>query len=63
MTVGTDDAEEPEELLRGDREDRFTFKLLKEDDNIVVDVIGGAVAGDEAGKGVRRWEQWIGGCL
>lgn len=63
VTVGSELAEEPEEALGGDGEDKFSFKLLKEEFDIGVEVIGGAVGGDEAGKGVRRWEEWIGSCL
>ncbi len=63
-TVG-EDADEPreDEVLGGDGESKFTFKLLKEEFDINVDVLAGAVKGEEAGKGVRRWEEWIGSCL
>ena len=63
-TVGEDADEAPEEeVLGGDGEGKFSFKLLKEEFDIDVDVLGGAVKGEEAGKGVRRWEEWIGSCL
>ena len=63
-TVGQDtDADAEEEVLGGGGEDKFTFKLLEDEYDIKVDVIGGAVKGEEAGKGVRRWEEWIGSCL
>lgn len=63
-TVGEDEDEaHEEEVLGGDSEDRFTFKLLNDDFGIDIDVLGGAVKGEEAGKGVRRWEEWIGSCL
>ena len=63
VTVGEDAMDEPDEALGGDGEARFSFQKLKEDYNVSVEVIGGAVAGDEAGKGVRRWEEWMAGCL
>lgn len=47
-------------------EDVFTFKLLEEEIGVKVDVIGGAVKGDEEGNigaGVKKWEEWIGQCL
>ncbi|KAK4943446.1 hypothetical protein LTR10_016937 [Elasticomyces elasticus] len=63
-TVGQEsEADAEEDVLGGGGEEKFTFKLLEEEYNIKVDVIGGAVKGEEAGKGVRRWEDWIGGCL
>lgn len=40
----------------------FTFKLLEDEVNIKVDVVGGAVKGDDEGNvgaGVRKWEEWI----
>ncbi|EXJ85701.1 hypothetical protein A1O1_06069 [Capronia coronata CBS 617.96] len=57
------DADAEEEVLGGGGEDKFTFKLMEDEYGISVDVVGGAVKGEEAGKGVRRWEEWIGGCL
>lgn len=64
ITVGkeSDEAAE-EEVLGGGGEDKFSFKLMQEEYDISIDVVGGAVKGEEAGKGVRRWEEWIGGCL
>jgi signal recognition particle receptor subunit beta len=63
-TVGQEsEADAEEDVLGGGGEEKFTFKLLEEEYNVKVDVIGGAVKGEEAGKGVRRWEEWIGGCL
>jgi len=63
-TVGEDvDEPQEEEVLGGDGEGKFSFKLLKEEFDIKVDVLGGAVKGEEAGKGVRRWEEWIGSSL
>ncbi len=50
-------------MLGGGGEDKFRFKILENEYGIKVEVIGGAVGGDEAGKGVERWEHWIGGCL
>jgi len=63
-TVGQEsDADTEEDVLGGGGEDQFTFKLMEDEYNIRVDVLGGAVKGEEAGKGVKRWEEWIGGCL
>ncbi|KIV96752.1 hypothetical protein PV10_00574 [Exophiala mesophila] len=62
--VGQDaDTNEEDDVLGGGGEEKFTFKLLEEEYGIKVDIIGGAVKGEEAGKGVTRWEEWIGGCL
>lgn len=58
-----DDAEDDSTTLGGGGEDAFTFKLLEEEFGIVVDVVGGAVKGDEDGIGVKKWEEWIGTCL
>ena len=63
VTVGEKADDEPDEALGGDGEKKFSFKMLKEEHDISVEVIGGAVAGEEAGKGVRRWEEWIASCL
>ncbi|OQV04409.1 hypothetical protein CLAIMM_09297 [Cladophialophora immunda] len=63
-TVGQDtDADAEEDILGGGGEDKFSFELIAEEYDIKVDVLGGAVRGEEAGKGVKRWEEWIGGCL
>lgn len=63
-TVGQDtDADADEEVLGGGGEEKFSFKLMQEEYDINIDVVGGAVRGEEAGKGVRRWEEWIGACL
>lgn len=63
-TVGQDtDAAAEEEVLGGGGEEKFSFKLMAEEYDISVDVVGGAVKGEEAGKGVQRWEEWIGSCL
>lgn len=61
-TVGKE-IDNDEEALGGGGEDSFSFDLMKEDFGIDVDVVGGAVKGEEAGKGVRRWEEWLGGLL
>lgn len=62
--VGQDtDEDEGEDVLGGGGEEKFTFKLLEEEYDTKIDVIGGAVKGEEAGKGVQRWLEWIGGCL
>ncbi len=64
-TVGQDQDADPgeDDILGGGGEEQFSFKLMEEEYNIHIDVLGGAVKGEEAGKGVRRWEEWIGGCL
>ncbi|EEH07788.1 conserved hypothetical protein [Histoplasma capsulatum G186AR] len=59
-------AEEEPDILGGNEEEgQFTFQMLDERMGIRVDVIGGAVVGDDEdhGSGVRRWEEWIGMCL
>ncbi|EXJ59571.1 hypothetical protein A1O7_03717 [Cladophialophora yegresii CBS 114405] len=62
--VGEDtDADTEDDILGGGGEEKFSFKLMAEEYGINIDVLGGAVKGEEAGKGVRRWEEWIGGCL
>lgn len=62
--VGQETDEEVEDdVLGGGGEEKFTFKLLEEEYDTRIDVLGGAVKGEEAGKGVRRWLEWIGGCL
>ncbi len=63
-TVGEDtDADAEEDILGGGGEEKFSFKLMADEYEIGIDVVGGAVKGEEAGKGVRRWEEWIGSCL
>lgn len=57
------DENEDETVLGGGGEGKFSFKMLEEEFGVAVDVVGGAVRGDEDGKGVRKWEEWIGGCL
>jgi signal recognition particle receptor subunit beta len=58
---------EEEEMLGGDDSyGVFSFKLLEEEVGIKVDVVGGAVKGDneaDAEAGIRKWEEWIGVCL
>jgi signal recognition particle receptor subunit beta len=62
--VGQDtDADAEEDVLGGGGEEKFSFKLMAEEYGINIEVLGGAVKGEEAGKGVRRWEEWIGSCL
>ncbi|KAL3473636.1 signal recognition particle receptor beta subunit-domain-containing protein [Aspergillus californicus] len=49
-----------------DVKDTFNFKDFEEEIGVKVDVVGGAVKsdeGDEAGAGVRKWEEWVGQCL
>lgn len=59
------DEDDEEEVLGADLDaGSFQFKTLEDEAGIKVDVVGGAVKGEgEAGKGIRRWEEWIGGCL
>lgn len=57
------DADAEEEVLGGGGEDKFSFKLMEEEYEISIEVLGGSLKGQEAGKGVGRWEEWIGGCL
>lgn len=58
---------EEEDILGGDDDHgTFSFKSLAGEVGVQVDVIGGAVKGDneaDVGAGVRRWEEWIGMCL
>lgn len=65
VDTGADEGEE--EILGGDDgQGTFSFKLLKEEVGVKVDVVGGAVKGDDeadVGSGVRKWEEWIGMCL
>ncbi|KAL2811180.1 signal recognition particle receptor beta subunit-domain-containing protein [Aspergillus granulosus] len=49
-----------------DVKDTFSFKSFEEEIGVRVEIVGGAVKGDEGdtvGAGVRRWEEWIGQCL
>lgn len=52
-----------DDILGGGGEEKFSFKTMEEEYGLTVDVIGGSVRGEEAGKGVNRWEEWIGSCL
>jgi signal recognition particle receptor subunit beta len=65
VTVGEEEGAEVEgeDVLGGDGEEKFSFEIMEQEFGIQVDVLGGAVKGEEAGKGVRKWEEWIGGCL
>lgn len=66
-SVDSGTGEGEEEILGNDNvRDKFTFKLLEDEVGINVDVVGGAVKGDDdqnVGSGVRRWEEWVGQCL
>ncbi|KAL4806976.1 signal recognition particle receptor beta subunit-domain-containing protein [Aspergillus unguis] len=45
---------------------KFNFKDFEDEIGVNVEVLGGAVKGDEGdepGAGVRRWEEWVGQCL
>lgn len=57
------DENEDETVLGGGGEGQFSFKMLEDEFGVSVDVVGGFVKGDEDGKGVRKWEEWIGSCL
>ncbi|KAK2762754.1 hypothetical protein FQN54_000928 [Arachnomyces sp. PD_36] len=61
------DVDEEEEILGGSEvQGAFSFKMLEEEVGVRVEVVGGAGRDDdesEVGDGVRRWEEWIGGCL
>ena len=56
-----DDAEET--VLGGGGEAKVSFKMLEDDYSIFIDVLPGSVRGEEAGKGIQKWEEWIGSCL
>lgn len=62
-TVGKETSTDEEEVLGGGGEEKFSFKLMKDEYEIEVEVVGGAVRGDIPSKGVRKWEEWIGGLL
>jgi signal recognition particle receptor subunit beta len=64
--VDVGESREPDDensVLGGGGEENFRFKMLEEEYGIRIEVVGGAVRGEEAGKGVERWEHWIGGRL
>ncbi|CBF70783.1 hypothetical protein AN5819.2 [Aspergillus nidulans FGSC A4] len=69
MDASADDGNgEGEDDILGsyDLKDTFSFRALKDEIGVQVDVVGGAVKGDdgdEVGAGVRRWEEWVGQCL
>ncbi|KKK13862.1 hypothetical protein P175DRAFT_0503442 [Aspergillus ochraceoroseus IBT 24754] len=53
-------------LGSSDAQDVFSFDRLEDEIGLKVDVVGGAIKGDEEGNigaGVRKWEEWIGQCL
>ena len=52
--------EDEENILAGGGEQQFAFKLLEDEFGIPVEVTPGEVRGDGAGRGVDRWENWIG---
>lgn len=62
VTVGEEEGAEieGEDVLGGGGEETFSFGILGQEYGIETDVLGGAVKGEEAGKGVREWEEWIG---
>jgi signal recognition particle receptor subunit beta len=57
------DDNDEDDVLGGGGEEKFSFKMMRDEYRIDIDVVGGAVRGEEAGKGVRKWEEWIGGLL
>ncbi|KAH8425642.1 signal recognition particle receptor subunit beta [Aspergillus melleus] len=61
------DEDEDDILGSSDVRTAFSFKLLHDEVGLKVDVVGGAVRGDEEGDnlgaGARGWENWIGQCL
>jgi len=61
-SVGEDDEDD---ILGGDPDaGQFRFKMLEDQCRIKIEVVGGAVKGEgEGAKGIRRWEEWMGGCL
>jgi signal recognition particle receptor subunit beta len=60
-----DDVGDEDEEVLGGSDQKFSFKALDDEEgaDLRVEVIGGSVGGDEAGKGVKSWELWIGQCL
>lgn len=68
LDASMDSGLDAEEDILGNDEGQgvFSFKLLEFEVGIKVEVVGGAVKGDqqeEFGSGVRRWEEWVGQCL
>lgn len=64
--TGVDEGDD--DILGNDNaQDTFSFKLLEDEVGVKVDVVGGAVKGDDNdesfGSGVKRWEEWVGQCL
>jgi signal recognition particle receptor subunit beta len=64
------DGEGEDDILGSyDVKDTFNFKAFENEIGVSVEVVGGAIKGDEGdegdevGAGVRRWEEWIGQCL
>ena len=62
-TLGEETEDDQEDILGGGGEAKFSFNLMQEEFGIQIDVLEGAVRGDEAGKRVKAWEEWIGGLL
>ncbi|KAI9876219.1 MAG: hypothetical protein M1823_007319, partial [Watsoniomyces obsoletus] len=63
-TVGQEGADDDDDqTLGGGGEEKFNFKMMEEEYRINIEVVGGAVKGEGAGKGVRKWEEWIGSLL
>ncbi|KAL6239184.1 hypothetical protein BDW75DRAFT_227332 [Aspergillus navahoensis] len=66
-SVDAGESEGEDDILGSyDLKDTFSFKAFEDEIGVKVDVVGGAVKGDdgdEVGAGVRRWEEWVGQCL
>lgn len=63
LEPGMQGREEEDDVLGGNEgEGKFGFKMLEEV-GVRVEVVGGAVRAEGGGPGIRRWEEWIGGCL
>lgn len=56
--IGMDDESEDHEVLGGNGEGRFEFKLMEEY-NVPIEVVGGNVMGAE-GSDTAKWWDWIG---
>ncbi|KAK5105087.1 hypothetical protein LTS08_001361 [Lithohypha guttulata] len=57
------DENEDETVLGGGGEQKFTFKMLDDEFGVTVEIVGGFVKDEEENNDVKRWEEWIGGCL
>lgn len=55
--------DEDDAVLGGAGSAVFSFRILQEEFGVAVDVLGGTVRADQGGRGVGKWEAWIGSCL